>query len=299
MEEKYKKFLEYDWQNSREWQLYYSNLFPTPPGNKILTFKKRFYKNKVDSEFDDKYVPPEPSTYQQPTYSQPNIQTTPQSPILGMIETIVWLVFLSTIITNYHSLKFAAFALLVRVIKRTGKPSFTINYAQLIFLDEHFQLMLYAILLLIDRFNYFTLLPIILTAVLNISEFIKSKGAMFRVLLPYANKVINKRVEIAEIRSNIEIGIGFLLVLGIIFGTNSFFLPIFYWQYLRFKYIVNEDTKRTFYNINRYVNILKNKPFVPSAAKYVITKLQDFFSYLGRTEAAPGQRAGGQNCSIF
>ena len=59
MEEKYKKFKEYDWVTSEEWQAYYRNIYPTPPPSKILRYKKKFYRNKIDSDFDIDYKPPE------------------------------------------------------------------------------------------------------------------------------------------------------------------------------------------------------------------------------------------------
>jgi hypothetical protein len=304
MEEKYKKFLEFDWTKSTEWQLYYSNLYPTPPGNKILTYKKKFYKNKIDPDFDDKYLPPEPSTTsntQQQSYAQPNypMPSTTASPILGILEAFVWLIFLGSVIINYHTLKIACVALLIRVIKRTGKPSFTLQYAQLIFLDEHFQLLLYALLFFIDRSNYFTLVPLIITGILNIGEHFRNNARVFSFLKPYCTIIVNKRVQIAQTRSDIEVAIGFFLVIGIFLGLNAFFLPIFYWQYLRFKYIVNEDCKRTFGKMNHYLEAFKTKPSIPSPVKFIISKIQQFASYLGRTEAAPGQAAGGANCNVF
>jgi len=63
-------------------------------------------------------------------------------------------------------------------------------------------------------------------------------------------KLINKRVELAGMRANTEVAVGFLLVAGIFLGLNSFLIPIFFWQYLRFKYIVNEDIKRSFTRLN-------------------------------------------------
>jgi hypothetical protein len=45
MEEKYTQFKEYDW-------AYYTNIFPTPPPSKILIYKKKFYRNKIDLDFD-------------------------------------------------------------------------------------------------------------------------------------------------------------------------------------------------------------------------------------------------------
>jgi hypothetical protein len=132
---------------------------------------------------------------------------------------------------------------------------------------------------------------------MNVSEYFKLSG--ISIFSKYTDLIYNRRVEIARLRSNIEVGIGFLLVLGIFLGLNSLLLPIFYWQFMRFKYIVNEDTKGTFSKLNSYTNDFKNKPSTPSFLRYIIEKVQSLASYLGRTEAAPGQAAGGQNCVIF
>ena len=74
MDEKYKQFKEYNWVESKEWQLYYSNLFPTPPPSKILRYKKKFYKNKIDPNFDIDYEPPqeENNTTNNTQYSNAN-----------------------------------------------------------------------------------------------------------------------------------------------------------------------------------------------------------------------------------
>jgi hypothetical protein len=309
MEQKYKKFLEYNWKDSAEWQLYLSNLSEVPPGNKVEHFKKRFYKFKVDHDFDVKWVPQENTTNNN-TYQRANAhqhsftsQPGPSNPIggniLAIVEVIVWGIFLITALIQIHTLKFASLALLIRVIRRIGLPKFSMEYAQMLFLDEHFQQLLYVVLFMIDRLNFFTIVPVGITAVLNISEFIRTKPAIFRGLLPYANKIINKRVELALMRANTEVGIGFLLFIGIFMGINSFILPIFYWQYLRFKYIVNNDIKLSFSKLNSYIDNIKNKPNTPGLLKLILTKIQEFASYLGRTEAAPGQPAGGANCNIF
>ena len=52
MEEKYKKFKDYNWDNSKEWNSYFTNIFPTPTQNKALRYKKKFYRNKIDPDFD-------------------------------------------------------------------------------------------------------------------------------------------------------------------------------------------------------------------------------------------------------
>jgi hypothetical protein len=308
MEEKYKKFLEFNWRDSADWQAYFGNIYPTPPGNKVEFYKKKFYNQRIDPDFNRDYFPPELSSTvnnnantgsSNHSYPQPSQATGLSSPIVQIVEAILWVAFVASIFINFHTLKFAALALLVRAIRRVGVPKLSMDWAQLLFLDEHFQQMLYALLFMIDKVNYFLLVPLGLTAVLNLAEFIKSKPDMFRFAIPYVNMVIGKRVELAQTRSNIEVGIGFFLFAGIFLGLNQFLLPIFYWQYLRFKYIVNQDTKVTFSKMNWYIESFKNKPSTPGVLKMVLTKLQELASYMGRTEAAPGQAAGGANCNIF
>ncbi len=314
MEAKYKKFLEFSWQESPEWQLYLSNLSETPPPSKILHFKKRFYKLKIDDDFDVKYTPPaEPAQNSNTTNtnrnnnynSYPNYQPSNlaglQHPLLAIIESLLWLSFLTFALLGVsYTLKVVCLALLIRVIRRTGLPKLNMEFAQALFLDEHFQLLLYGLLLMIDRVNLFTLVPLGITAILNLSEFIKNRANnLFKPIKPFAEIVFNKRVELALIRAKVEIGIGFLLIIGVFFGINSFVLPVFLWQYLRFKYIVNNDVKLAFAGLNYYVNSFKNNPKVPSPVKFVLGKVQDLASYLGRTEAENGQAAGGANCMIF
>ena len=306
MEAKYKKFLEFSWRDSEDWQLYYSNLSDIPQPKQVEHFKKRFYKLKIDNDFDVKWVPPAPQaeTNNRTSYPTNNLvnNRSINSPFLAATESLLWVVFLiSNIIIPVHTLKLVGVCLLIRVIRRTGRPQLNMEYAQSIFLDEHFQLILYALLLFIDRFNYFTMVPLYLTAVLNLCEYIKGNPTRFGIVMPYVNKIYNKRVELALMRANVEVAIGFLLVFGIFVGLNSFISPIFFWQYLRFKYIVNNDIKHSFGKLNGLINGVKNKPSVPGAIKYVLTKIQWFAEYMGRTEAAPGApgQAAGSNCNIF
>ena len=303
METKYKIFQEFSWKDSTEWQNYYRDLYPTPPGTKIEYYKKRFYKLKIDSDFDVAWTPSENTTTNSNT-SRPQAATTTSmntgvSKIASHFEAISWLFFIITIFYQVHTLKIGSLALIIRIFRRVGRPRFTMDYAQGLFMDEHFQMLMYVILLMIDRITFFSLLPIAITAVLNLSIYVRQNQAIFRPLVPYCDKVVAKRVEIAKSRANSELGIGFYFVFGVLFGLNSFVLPIFYWQYLRFKYIVNEDTKAAFARLNTFTNSIKNKPWLPGGVKYLINKLQEFFEYLGRTEATTNQRAGGQNCNIF
>lgn len=70
MDKKYKKFKKYNWAYSDDWQNYYRNLYPSPPISKLLHYKKKFYRNYIDPDFDINYVPPEGET-QETSYTPP------------------------------------------------------------------------------------------------------------------------------------------------------------------------------------------------------------------------------------
>ena len=53
MEEKYRQYLQYDWNNSEEWKLYFNNIFPVPPSSRVDYYKKKFYKLKIDPDFEN------------------------------------------------------------------------------------------------------------------------------------------------------------------------------------------------------------------------------------------------------
>ena len=305
MEDKYKKFLQVDWENNQEWQLYFSNLLPTPPGSKVLYFKKKFYKLKIDNDFDITYDPElKTKTSKNKPYSSSNqyqansfvsyYSHTTKGKIISFIEVALWIISV-LLLMQYHSksLMFSIFVLLFRIFKRVGLPKLNMEFAQSLFLDEHLHILLVNLLLMIDRLNQYTLFPFYLTALLNIFDCFRN----YNILTGLSSYIINKRVILCELRANSDLMIGILLFFGIFFHTNSFLLPIFYCQFLRFKYIFNSDTNLAFRRLNILVDQIK--PKLPSFAVKIISKIQELASYLGRTEAKDGQKAGGANCIVF
>ena len=303
MEQKYNEFLKISWTDNKEWQLYFSNLVPTPPGNRVEHYKKKFYRLKIDNTFDITYQPPTTTNqnntssynpYNNQSFTQSIYRDTIFNKLAALIETILFIVFIGLSI-GYHKYTIwcGSAAIFIRLIRRVGRPRFNIVWAQDLFLDEHFQLFLACMLMKIDRLNLFSLLPIYITAILNIFDYLRFVKVFYKI----ANLIINKRVILSDMRGQSEIGIGFFLIIGVFVGTNFFLLPIFYWQYLRFKYIVNQDCSNSFAKLNMQVDSFKSG--MPKPIKFVITKMQQGFSFLGKTESKPGKAAGGANCMVY
>ncbi|MFM7853428.1 MAG: hypothetical protein ACKO96_16290, partial [Flammeovirgaceae bacterium] len=208
--------------------------------------KKKFYKLKVDSEFDINWEPANTTSqtgsnqatntsyqqnFQYPSANPPFITGSKMDIGIAGIECGIWLYFfLAIFAARHHLLKVLCVGLIIRVFRRIGFPKLKMEFAQNLFLDEHFQLFLYTCLFFIDRLNLFVLVPLQITAVLNIADFFKTY-----MKIKAFDYIFRKRVELAAIRANSEVAVGFFLIIGVFFGLNSFVLPLFFWQYMRFK----------------------------------------------------------------
>lgn len=57
MEQKYKEFEKFDWTLNDKWQTYLNNIFPTPPLDRIKKYRKKWYRDNVDKDFDITWEP--------------------------------------------------------------------------------------------------------------------------------------------------------------------------------------------------------------------------------------------------
>ena len=321
MDEKYKQFLEYNWVDSKEWQLYYSNLFPTPPPSKILRYKKKFYRNKIDSNFDIDYEPPkqeetsQQNNAQSQNYNQNYSNQTNQEafsneqtfetykaaqtlarPInsqpLFLIETISLILFIVSLPIRYKTNLLAIIAFLIRTIRLVGIPQFNMTYLQATLMNDACHTLLFAVQIILERLNYYLLFPVIISAVIALCENLKKMN----IKLPYVDLINNKKEEIIQSRSHVEVAIGFVSIIGIFLKLNSILTPIIYWQMIRVRYTLNPYIKESFKEINNYANQIKNSDKCPGIVKTIIDKVQWGVEYLGKM-SSPQQNAQGQDQS--
>ena len=311
MEEKYKKFKEFEWEKSKEWQLYWSNLYPTPPVSKIERYKRKFYKNKIDSDFDIDYKPSETSnsnynsnTNSNSTFTDSNSGYSytyafpPFKPInsvlLKTIETYLLFFFLFSLPFRFYSKQIAFVAYLLRTLRLNGIPKWKVEYLQGLMGIDSVHVFFYSLVLFIERFNYYLILPVALAAVIDSCENIKDDKNL-NVFKKYFDLVLKNKENLLQERANIEVGIGFLLIVGVFLKLNSFLLPIIYWQLMKVKYFLQPRIKKSFEILNSYVNKFKNSQNCPNLMKIVIEKIQWLFEYFGKVEP----KNQNSSCMIF
>lgn len=317
MEAKYKKFKEFNWKDSEEWQSYFRNLYPTPPGSKIEKYKKKFYKLKIDPDFDVNYLPPEEqssstgsgyststgssgTSYNYQNFSSPSANPAIPSPALLSVETLLIFLFGFSLPFNFHTLKLSTLALIIRTVRFTGKPQFNMAYVQKLLSFDCFFMLIYSVILFIERFNYYLVLPIAMSLLIYLTENltqISQTSAQIRPYLHYLDFVTKNKNELLQCRAHVEVAIGFLQIVGIFFRLNSFLLPMIYWQNMKVKYVVNPYVKNSFRILNDYANSFKNNSSTPGIVKIIIEKVQWVFEYMGKVDPQQGQSQGG--CQIF
>lgn len=303
MEEKYKKFLEYNWVESEQWQSYYRNLYPTPPPSKILRYKKKFYRNKIDPDFDIDYNPPN-STDSQSNYTNTNSNTnntnsqnnenksynsygskidSSMNYLSHYIEIVLMTLFLCSLIIRFKPSLAGLVAFLfrsLRVVKQ--KPELSIAYLHHLIITDPFQTFIFLFESLIDKFHYYTMIPVAISAIIAISEnaqIIKINFGPLNYFFDYIN--INKEM-IYQDKSNIQVGIGFFAIIGWFFGLHSFMIIFAYWQLIHMMYKFNNHIAKSFNDLNNVVNQIKNREECPEVVKTIITKIQEGFYFCAK-----------------
>ena len=342
MEEKYKKFKEYNWVESKEWQAYYTNIFPTPPPSKILRCKKKFYRNKIDPDFDIDYKPP--NEEENNSYSSTNTSSTSssysnnyntntsnqeafsaeqtfetykaaqtlanpiQSQPLQLLESLILVLFILSLPFKYKTVLLGILGFLIRTIRIVGIPKFSLTYLQAFIMNDSCHTLLFTIQTLSDRLNYYMMLPVVVSAIIALCDNFNKMNLNFGILKKYIDMVNNKKEELIQGKSYIEVACGFVSIAGIFLKINSILTPIIYWQLMRVRYTLNPYIKKSFSDLNNLANQIKNNNNCPGPVKFIIEKAQWAFNFMGKMsnpQPQNGQQQGnnsqglGSMCNIF
>lgn len=303
MEEKFSSYKAFNWNSSEEWNKYLKNLDPQPEGDKLEYFKRKFYKQSIDKDFDRNYkytstaktqCNSNQGTNQSQSQSRSTYNTRPNtsqntsnsaSQSLDMIylsETILWILFLVTSLIRSSPFKFSIGALIIRLYRTGQRFTMSKAYLKYLFSNENFQILIYSVLFTFENLNYFILISPAITSVLYIGGFVRRNHNLVPAkVLDYANALRNNRDKIVRFRGQAELAVFVFLLFGMLFGVSSFISPIFYFQYMKFKYTVNDDTKRSFSELNAMLNSLKSQYGHYGLIVSAIDKIQNIGNYLG------------------
>ena len=257
----------------------------TPPPEVIEKNLKKLKREKAkqNGELNDDYEE-EKSPYEKlvEKYELSKKNCKPlNSDIFRYSQILFLLLFIFSLPTGIKTNQFAFYGFIIKVFREVGKPYLSKKYFQCLFLNDSFHTLIYILLCVFDNFNYYMLLPVAISSIVAISEDLKNSKLIFNYINNYISSVNKVKENLIQDKTNLEVIIGFLLIIGTSFGINTFKTPIIYWHVLRLRYIVNPYANKSFAELNQIIETFKGSNKCPGFLKYIIEKIQSLFIYLG------------------
>ena len=251
MSESYNNYLNYNFEESQLWKDYLKRIYPQPAENQIEYFKKEFYKNKIDNNFDMNFNP-----------NKFNL-------LLGKNGLEILFIFYNYLLIFFYLKSFYFFVFvyfILKCIEKEGMFKLTKEYLLKITKNYDFSLIILSLIIMIDGSkNYFLVVIFILREFLYLLKIIKNV-----YLHQFILKIWEKREKLIQFCSYCEFYGFFSLIYGLFVGMNSFFFIIIYIQYLKFRYYCSEHMKKTIEIINNFLENVKNNQNCPDFIKNVI-----------------------------
>ncbi len=327
MEQKYKDFLNYDFTANEQYRPYMDSLYPPPPLTKIPHYKKKFYKQYVDHDFDVNYDPekreekpstagPAPSEEQKEKPAEENAKKSeeeekktdsPQAhrkalPWITKLQMMLFTVFLFTFPVGlvarsfYHGIPLAL-AYVIALLKKYGMPKFQKIYWQSLLMDEHTHNLIGAVVCIMSfSSTVIVWFPQILRAVLFLAEslhFMANNGnKMAKLVDGISGKVSGQKESLLSFKADLEVYTGFYLIVALLTGWVSLVLPLFYWQVMQIRYLMSGYSRQALDKLAYQMDWLISHPSCPLPFKWILKGLRTAGSYMAKMgqpqpEAAP------------
>ena len=307
MEQKYKEYLNYNFANNEEYRRYIDAIEPPPPYSKIEYYKKKFYRLKVDKEFDIDYNPDVKETSPPPQQSAPTEATDAKEsktedeksssseapkpiPLTTKIQLMLHIVFLLSfgfgyIIRSYYHPIPLCLAFLIGAFKKHGRPKFEGWYWRGLIADWNFHDLVTTIFCGISHSNTIAIwVPILIRSFIFIADFINlasRKGSgLAQSINKFTHSASEKREDFLTLKADLEVYIGFYVILALAMYWVTLMLPLFYWQLMQVKYLINPYTSIAFNKLAYQMDYIVAQPNCPFFIKWPLKGLRKLGSFL-------------------
>mmetsp|Transcript_22302 Transcript_22302/g.47804 ORF Transcript_22302/g.47804 Transcript_22302/m.47804 type:complete len:328 (+) Transcript_22302:13-996(+) len=285
-------FLTFDWTNEG-WQKYFNELYPQPNHAQAMKFKKKWYRANIDSSLDANFDPLEADrarreaseTKSKKTDGGPglssseafaNVAPAAVSSLSRPMKRMSLLLHLVSVICGFCYLPFGAdlyfkalqafcFGFVVELYGKYGRPRLQVAWWRPILLDDAFCSLILTMMFLPARPLVFVLAMPTLSSVLFCGEAVKSDEAVLPAALGFLKQRLLACVEpkrkqtVLQLRSDIEVGVVFLLITMALLSQGNVVLPLIFLNFMRIRYLVNPFTQASFKKVDSRVSPMFEK----------------------------------------
>jgi len=294
MEEKYKEFLKYDFGANEEFRRYLDAIEPPPPLSKIELYKKKFYRLKVDKEFDIKYEPDaqsSPPPQEQGTATEETKDSSSKAiSLITKLQLVLFIAFflafpIGYVMRTYYHVIILALAFVVGLLKKYGRPRLESLYWREVFMDDHFNNLVGTVVCGISMSNTISIwLPLLLRSITFVVEFISlaaRKGSkLAQTLNKSTSSIARNKENLLTFKADLEIYIGFYLFIALIMRWVSLLLPLFYWQIMQIRYMVSPYTQIALNKLADQMDFIIAHPKCPFFVKWPLKGLRKLGAFM-------------------
>lgn len=181
------------------------------------------------------------------------------------------------------------------VLNKNGTPKFSKEYLQLIIPDENLHNLGYlGFVVLLSNVSFVAYTPLILYALIVVSD----AGANYmrqnpnigipNIMKENMMKVANNKGQYLALKAELEIYVGFYLIFGWFFGMSTIISTVFYWQFMRIKYMISSNTQLAFSQMRMKIDTIMTNPSIPGILKQGWGKVKSALNWMVSIEQ-PGQ----------
>ncbi|KAL4485040.1 hypothetical protein ABPG72_014560 [Tetrahymena utriculariae] len=294
------EFKSYDFTNNKEFQKFLQELQPPVPEQAMEMIKRHWYKRFVNQQFEPNYDGTLPNLddieekeeghthndkkcdghhHKQESKFQTSLKKVAYS-FENYLKVIFLLTFFNTRAVAHYSSIIICILAIIRQLKR---PRYTKQYVQQLAQNYFAQNLVYMLVFAFhsDSRNVLYFFPLALHFWIGICEYLNiSKNKLYYKAEKFITQTRQNKDRIMLLKSQYEIVYLLILFVEIFFGLSSIFLVIFYYNFLKIKYIINTSTQLAFQKINSAIKARIYKPGVPRFVGKLYAQVEILFAWL-------------------
>jgi len=171
-------------------------------------------------------------------------------------------------------------------LNKTGLPKFNMDYLRKVIPEEHFHNLGYlGVIFFLGGFNLIAYSPLLIFAYIYVSDYAMEylrhspNSPIPSFVRPFLQKGVTNKPQLLTLKADLEIYVGIYLIIGWFFGWSSLVSIIFFWQFIRLKYMLNNQTQQAFVRFKGLIDGYVNAPSCPGIVKTGWRKCQDLAAW--------------------
>jgi len=288
MEQKYKEFLNYNFTDNEQFRRYLDAIEPPPPHSMIDRYKKKFYRLKVDKDFDIDYEPEKKVPLKEKGKSANAVSTF--IPWATKLQLILFAAFLLTfpigyLLKSYYHMAPLSLAFLIGVLKKHGRPTLSSQYWELVIVDDHLHDLVNTIICTLSFSCTIALyIPLLLRTLLFMAEFVslaaKKRNNLAKLVNKLTGTISTNRESLLIFKADFEVCIGFYLIIALIMRWAPLTYIIFYWQFLYIRYSLSPYITTSFNKLAIQIDSITSHSSCPFFIKWPLKGLRRLGSFM-------------------